>query len=455
MKKHVHRLKVMLGASEVGLLALGDRGQLFFEYTPQWLTTGFDLAPRSLAFNALLQKSKDPLFDGLHGVFNDSLPDGWGLLLMDRTFNNRLGWSRDQITPLDRLAYIGSRAMGALRYEPEYEKERIEDKLNLSSLAASVETVLSGSTQDVFTQLRIQGGSPGGARPKVTVALPENASDCLSGFHDIPEGYHHWMVKFRSKEDPQDMGQAEKTYADMAKIAGLDMPQTALLQVKVGSTEEQFFAVRRFDRHLNERRHVVTMAGLYYADFRTPCLDYKDILGATSILTKDARQAERAFRLMTFNVLTHNKDDHAKNFAFVYGANGWALSPAYDLTFSQGIGSEHTTAIAGSGNPGRDKLMGIASAFRVEAGAKIIEEVRHAVSLWPTLAHGNEVSKKTRQAVGDALQKIDSRFLVLHAMHAETSRGLDAFVGCLPPPANALSVADMNVLNSGAKVRKK
>ena len=99
--------------------------------------------------------------------------------------------------------------------------------------------------------------------------------------------------------------------------------------------------------------------------------------------------------------------------------------------------------------------MEIANAFRVEAGAKIIEEVRHAVSLWPTLAQGNDVSKKTRQAVGDALQKIDRRFLLLHAMHAETSHGLDAFVGCLPPPANALSIEDMNVLNSGAKVRKK
>ena len=110
MKKHVDRLKVMFGTSHVGTLASADRGQLFFEYTPEWLATGFDLAPRSLAFNAVLQKAKDPLFDGLHGVFNDSLPDGWGLLLMDREFNKRLGWSRHQITPLDRLAYMGSRA---------------------------------------------------------------------------------------------------------------------------------------------------------------------------------------------------------------------------------------------------------------------------------------------------------------------------------------------------------
>jgi serine/threonine-protein kinase HipA len=113
---------------------------------------------------------------------------------------------------------------------------------------------------------------------------------------------------------------------------------------------------------------------------------------------------------MTFNVLTHNKDDHAKNFAFVYGANGWELSPAYDLTFSPGMGGEHTTAVAGSGNPGRDNLMDIASAFRVEEAAKIIDEVRHAVSLWPKLARENDVTQQTLRAVQDALQTIDRRF---------------------------------------------
>ena len=410
MKKHVNRLKVLHGLQEVGTLAITDRGQILFEYAPQWLSAGFDLAPKSLAFNGVPQVARDPLFNGLHGVFNDSLPDGWGLLLMDRIFNNRLGWSRHQITPLDRLAYIGKRAMGALSYEPEYEKELIEDVVDLSVLASSVETVLSGSTEDVFTQLRIQGGSPGGARPKVTVALSENSAVCLSGFHQIPDGYQHWLVKFRSKEDSEDMGRAEKTYADMAKIAGVEMPETAIKRVKLGSREEGYFAVRRFDRDVNDRRHVVTMAGLYYADFRTPCIDYKDILAATSILTKDVRQVERAFRLMAFNILTHNKDDHAKNFAFVYEPGGWELSPAYDLTFSHGMGNEHTTAIAGSGNPGRDKLMEIARAFRIEAGAKIIEEVRHAVSMWQTLAKDNDVSKKSMNAIEVQLQKINSRF---------------------------------------------
>jgi serine/threonine-protein kinase HipA len=138
----------MCSSEQVGVLAITGKGCIIFEYAPQWLSTGFDLAPRSLTFNGLPQVAKDPLFDGLHGVFNDSRPDGWGLLLMDREFNNRLGWSRNQITPLDRLAYIGNRAMGALSYEPEYEKEHIEDTVDLSLLAASVENKENGVSQE-------------------------------------------------------------------------------------------------------------------------------------------------------------------------------------------------------------------------------------------------------------------------------------------------------------------
>lgn len=407
---HVERLKVLFGGEWVGTLALTTRSNIIFEYSASWLKSGFDLAPRSLEFNAHAQVAKDSLFGGLHGVFNDSLPDGWGLLLMDRFLNERCGWSRHQISPLDRLAYIGTRAMGALSYEPDYQKEDIEDRIDLSLMAASVDKVLAGSQDAVISQLRIQGGSPGGARPKVTVALSEKSSVCLSGFKNIPNNYHHWLVKFRSQEDPMDMGCAEKTYAEMAALAGVEMPQTALQPIQVDGVDEQFFAVKRFDREGNERLHVITMAGLYYANFRTPCLDYKDVLAATSGLTKNKKQVERAFRLMAFNVLAHNKDDHAKNFAFIYRDKGWELSPAYDLTFSAGMGNEHTTAIAGSGNPGLSKLLEVATLFQIAKGAMIIEEVRHAVSQWPSLALNNEVSTSTINEVMRHLNEINTRF---------------------------------------------
>jgi serine/threonine-protein kinase HipA len=412
--QHVERIKVICDGASVGTLAMAGKAKIIFEYTPQWISNGFDLAPRSLAFTTAPQYAKDPLFDGLHGVFNDSLPDGWGLLLMDRAFNHRYGWARHEITPLDRLAYIGQRAMGCFEYQPEYEKESIDDQVDLASMAAAADQILAGGKEEVLAALRIQGGSPGGARPKVTVALAEKTGHCLSGFYDLPADYQHWLVKFRAKDDSLDMGRAEKAYADMAALAGITMPPTALQHVRVDGRQESFFSVQRFDRAGGQRRHVVTMAGLYYANFRQPCIDYQDVLGATAILTKDVQQIERCFRLMAFNVLAHNKDDHAKNFSFIRQHERWELAPAYDLTFNHGMGGEHMTAIAGSGNPGPDKLLQIAQTFHLADGAKIIAEVREAVAQWPRLAQANQVSQATCDEITGHLAKIGQRFARQH-----------------------------------------
>ncbi|MFM1978820.1 MAG: hypothetical protein RLZ68_85 [Pseudomonadota bacterium] len=414
---HVQRLQVTLGDQSVGMLAMAPKGAIVFEYSADWIAHGFDIAPKSLAFNTQPQLAKSPLFGGLHGVFNDSLPDGWGLLLMDRALGQRMGWARQHITPLDRLAYMGTRAMGALGYAPEMDTAPIEDTVNLAQLAASVEQVLAGDTAEVLAQLRIQGGSPGGARPKVTVALSDtpdthNTLDaCLSGFNDLPAGYAHWIVKFRSAQDPIDMGRAEKAYADMAGLAGVHMPNTALRQVQVGSSTEDFFSVRRFDRDANLRHHVITMAGLYYADFKTPCMDYRDLLGATSLITRDVRQVERAFRWMVFNVLAHNKDDHAKNFAFIHTLQSWQLSPAYDLTFSHGMGQEHTTAVLGHGNPGPQEMLQLAANFQIPHAAEIIAQTVDAVAHWPELARANGVGRALTNEIQSALAIIAQRFI--------------------------------------------
>ncbi len=411
--KHVQRLKVLCDGALVGVLALAGKAKIVFEYAPGWLANGFDVAPRSLNFTAAPQYAKDPLFDGLHGVFNDSLPDGWGLLLMDRAFKQRYGWARHEITSLDRLAYIGNRAMGCFEYQPEMSNENVDEWVDLASMAAAADRILAGSTEEVLSALRIQGGSPGGARPKVTVALSTNSTNsepCLSGFGVLPADFKHWLVKFRSKEDPLDMGRAEKTYADMAALAGVAMPPTALLPVLVDGRQETFFAVQRFDRSGAQKRHVITMAGLYYANFRLPCLDYQDVLGATAIITKDKRQIERAFRLMVLNVLTHNKDDHAKNFSFIWQDGAWELAPAYDLTFNHGMGGEHMTAIAGSGNPGPAELLKIAGMFHLEDAEKIIDEVRDAVAQWGRLAQVNDISVATRDDIAEQLGAIERRF---------------------------------------------
>lgn len=418
MTAHAEQIKVSCGGLTVGTLALAGKGKIVFEYARQWLEQGFDLAPRSLNFTQAGQFAKDALFDGLHGVFHDSLPDGWGLLLMDRAFSQHCGWARHEITPLDRLAYIGSRAMGSLEYQPEYAYQNEHDagEVNLASMAAAAERILSGSKEEVLAALRIHGGSPGGARPKVTLAWSPQTGDCRSGFVDLPDGYQHWLVKFRSAEDPLDMGRAEKTYADMAKLAGLEMPPTALQEVVVDGRPESFFSVQRFDRLDRfdicsaQKRHVITMAGLFYANFRTPCLDYQDVLAATAMITRDVRQVERCFRLMVFNVLAHNKDDHAKNFSFIRIGERWELAPAYDLTFNHGMRGEHMTAIAGSGNPARQQLLQLAQLYQLPTAPSIIEQVAEAVAQWLPLARANQVSEETAKAIAASLATVWRRF---------------------------------------------
>lgn len=411
---HAAKLKVTSNGRVVGGLARDIHNKIWFEYDGKWLASGFDLSPKTLAFSPEPQLAKDPLFGGLHGVFNDSLPDGWGLLLMDREFKRRFNWTRGDIGGMDRLAYIGPRAMGALEYEPVYEQEPILEEVDLWKLATSVETVLQGNETEILTQLRIQGGSPAGARPKVTVARSKSNPICLSGFEALPVGYGHWIVKFRSKEDANDMGCVEKAYAEMAAAAGVLMPETDIVTIGDKKKTEKFFAVRRLDRFGSAgRRHVLSLAGLLYADFRIPCLDYETVLGATSMLTQDVTETERAFRLMVFNVLAHNKDDHAKNFAFVHGNGGWRLSPAFDLTFSAGMGGEHTTAIIGHGNPGLDPVLKIGRLFHLAKTEQIIGEVRHAIAQWPQFAKKWKVTAKSALEIQNALAKIDQRFALI------------------------------------------
>lgn len=409
---HATQLHVTLGGQRVGVLALGQDKKIWFEYAPLWVASGFNLAPKTMAFDAQAQLARGGVFGGLHGAFSDSLPDGWGLLLMDRELKRRFDWQPYDITPLDRLAYIGTRAMGALEYAPATAQEPIANAVDLGQLAQAAEAVLQGQEGDVLQQLRIQGGSPGGARPKVTVARSTSSLTCLSGFQTLPAGYSHWIVKFRSQGDPRDMGRIERAYAEMAGLAGVLMPQTDLITVGQGRECEDYFAVQRFDRHgRSGKRHTLSLAGLLYADYRLPCLDYDAVLATVGVLTQDRTQVEQAFRLMAFNVLAHNRDDHAKNFAFVHDApTGWKLSPAFDLTFSTGMGGEHTTAVHGQGRPGLEHVLAVGRQHHISHAAQIVGEVRHAVAQWPILAQKWQVTTASGQTIGQALANIDTQF---------------------------------------------
>lgn len=402
-KKHVPSLSVTLGGHLVGMLGADANGRIFFEYDSAWLAGGFDLAPYTMQFAPGLQAAHDNTFDGLHGPFADSLPDGWGLPLMNRALKREPGWSPHEITMLDRLAFIGKRAMGALEYHPEIDLGT-EPPFDLARLAEQAVLVLEGSLEEVARSLVIHGGSPGGARPKVTVALRETDGACMSGNQTLPAGFEHWLVKFRSKDDPIDSGRIEKAYAAMAALAGLHMPPTRLIETAVNGVSETYFAVKRFDREGDARIHMLSMSGHLHASHRMPSLDYEGVIAATRRLTQSAAEARKAFLLMVFNTVAHNRDDHAKNFAFLHTNAGWSLSPPFDLTMSAGMGGQHTTAINGSGNPTRKDIEQVAAFSAIGNAGEVLDAVLEAAGHWKRLASEFGVSRAQTTEIGEAIE---------------------------------------------------
>ncbi|HEV7668789.1 MAG TPA: type II toxin-antitoxin system HipA family toxin [Thermoanaerobaculia bacterium] len=383
-------------------------GQLVFEYDSAFLADPLWLSPFKLPPQAGLIEHRDQEFGPIFGLFDDSLPDGWGLLLMDRFFRQQ-GSALAEISVLDRLAYLGSRTMGALTYHPPAEPSDPSDRiLDLHRMALASRQVIEGGAGQVLPLLLRAGGSPGGARPKVLVGL--RGDSILSGEDDLPPGYSHWIVKFAADADSAQAGPAEFAYSLMAKEAGLTMPATRLFETAAG---ERFFGVERFDRQGNRRYHVHTFGNLIHANFRIPSCDYRQLLEVTRILTRNHQDVLECYRRMVFNVLTHNRDDHVKNFAFRMSDEGvWELAPAYDLVYSEGPGGEHTMTVAGEGRaPTRRHLLNLAAPAGIsDADAEsALDQVAAASARWRTYARRARVGTKSAQEIGKAIAKCLAR----------------------------------------------
>lgn len=377
----------------VGRLAIHDK-RIYFEYDSAFMRLGINISPIKCPVAPGVKTFDRDLFEGLAGVFNDSLPDGWGRLLLDRHMRTH-GIMPESLTPLDRLASIGCWGMGALVYEPDCSMDDSSDVLDLDVIAAYSEQVLSGESTDILDELILLNGSSAGARPKAMIGVNSNKNTIIHGAQTLSDEFEPWLVKFPNRNDGYDAGAIEYVYALMATEVGVEMESVYLFQTKKMAG---YFATKRFDRKQSKRLHVHTACGLLHSDFRTPNLDYEDLMALTLHMTKDIREVERMYRLAVFNVLSYNRDDHAKNFSFLMNEQGqWTMSPAYDLTFSSGPGGEQSTMVLGEGkNPGVDHLMalglkvGLASSFIKDA----IERTQSALRQWNHLAKEYNVSKE-------------------------------------------------------------
>ena len=398
------------GVQAVGRLAVRER-KIYFEYDSAFIKSGIEISPLRLPLLAGVQSFDYDLFEGLPGVFNDSLPDGWGRLLFDRFIRSQ-GVLPADITPLDRLAHVGAHVLGALVFEPDHSADDTLGDISLDNLASRAQEVLDGASDDVLAQLIALNGSSAGARPKALIGVNDQRNHIIHGAHDLPEGYAPWMVKFPNSQDGLDAGAIEYVYALMAKEAGISMPDVHLFGAERGAG---YFATKRFDRDGEQpdqrRYHMHTACGLLHSDFRTPSLDYEDLIALTGILTRDVREVEKLYQLAVFNVLAHNRDDHSKNFSYLMNSQGeWKLSPAYDLTFSSGPRGEQSTMVLGEGkNPNTSHLIKLAdeATIKKDRAFEIIDATKSSLSKWPALAKQYGVSDTNIQLIQSKIMQIN------------------------------------------------
>ena len=351
----VNKLTVSYRDRKVGELTMTpDNRQCAFQYDKEWLISGFSISPLDLPLKPELFIAGPEPFWGNFGIFEDSLPDGYGRYLLNRMLRKQ-GVDDSTLTPIQRLSIVGASGMGALSYTPESyvgEGKTLPELDHLQQLALDV---LSEKTDAGADVLYFNSGNSGGCRPK-----------CM--YRD-EEGV--WLVKFRHTYDPQDMGQMEFHYNEIARACGIEVPEFKLLRGK-------YFAGKRFDLENGERLHVATAGALLNESIYNPGLDYKTLLHLTGFLTQDPAQVDEMFRRMVFNVLTDNKDDHAKNFSFICRNGKWSLSPAYDLTHNpEGYKGEHATSVNGNGLPTVEDMLAVGETIRIPRtkGQQIIDEM--------------------------------------------------------------------------------
>lgn len=347
--KKIELVEVFIGKSRIGRIAQTKNGLCAFEYDAGYISTGKSISPFELPLKNGVMLAKPSPFGGNFGVFDDCLPDGWGLLVLDR-YLQKQGINHRTLSITERLSLVGSSGRGALEFRPDRSVISNDEYIDFEHLSIETEKILRSDVYqgDSIENLYRQGGSPGGARPKVFTKLDGK----------------EWLVKFRAVNDPSTIGQTEYYYSILAKKCGVEMPETRLF-------ENKFFGVERFDRTSIGKLHVVSVAGLLNADYRTPCIDYLTIFQLCQELTHNMQDIWKLYRLMVFNYLIGNKDDHAKNFAFIMREDEWHLAPAFDILPSDGLNGYHTTSINDSITPTKMDVLAVAEKSGLERNKAI------------------------------------------------------------------------------------
>lgn len=384
----------------VGRLYQDSRGSVFFQYDESWRAGRRELSPLYLpngTAGAVITPT--PGFGELHGLFQDALPDWWGERLMRRHFEERgIPWKR--VTALRKLACQGEHKMGALAFRPDPDASDFGDGLvaELGELVAAARVALRGESGHVLAELLQSGMSPGGAQPKALLAISADFSEIRLD-DPAPADFGSWLVKFDT-EPVLHEGRIEAAYAAMARAAGIDVPETRMLEAAGGC----HFLTRRFDRSLGGARlHLHSYSGLTHTPLRDG-LEYADLMGLARALTEDQRTVEEIFRRAVFNVAAANDDDHGRNHAFLMDESGaWKLAPAFDLTLATyplASGFRAARVMGKAGNITRGDLRRLGDSQGVRRADETIDQVLHAVAEWERHANDHGLPKSITSRVG-------------------------------------------------------
>ena len=356
---NVKKVIVKYNNKIVGYLAELENNQIAFQYDDEWIKNGFSISPFSLPLSNKVYINDKQTFNGLYGVFQDSLPDGWGELLLNRMLS-RKGINPNKVSPLTKLTLVSNNGLGGLSYEPCLAEQENENNFDLDEIAKEAQKLLEDENLDIdLDKMYNLGGSSGGARPKAHIKLDNE----------------YWIVKFPCIIDPKNIGEQEYKANKLAKEFDINVNDFKLFKSKICSG---YFGAKRFDRKQGKRVHMISLSSLLETTHRIPNLDYMHLFQVIQNICVDKNDIIEAYKRMCFNVLYKNKDDHGKNFSFLYNDNkkGYVLSPAYDLTQTPNK-IEHEMTVNGNVNPTKQDLIDMGKQLKLSTKLcnSIIEKI--------------------------------------------------------------------------------
>ena len=412
-----YEVEAFIYGKRIGTILLKN-GIVYFEYDREFKNSNLEISPLKLPLSTsgVYTNSDDKYFEGLAGVFHDSLPDKFGTKVIERYFESK-GIFANEINIIQKLMFVGDKSIGAISYRPligDIDNKTAYELLELNQFYENAKKIVQGDRIEVIDEMLTfmdSAASAGGARAKAIVGYNKESKHIISGIKNVlPNAFEHYIIKFDMPKDDNsssDFTILEYLYMSMAREVGIGIPDIELLE----HGNLKHYMIKRFDRVNGKSVHMHSVAGLTHTNFNIPMhYSYDELLRLTRYLTGDQRSVTEIFKRMVFNIVGRNQDDHAKNFSFIMDENGiWTLSPAYDITYANGAGytKNHQLSLLGKTNDfNRDDLLKIAKmhSIKTKDADEIIDQIIDKFSEFKARALELGMDKKFVDEIDRALR---------------------------------------------------